>query len=89
VNERAILGDAAQFEAGNTLDIALPGAAMKTEKGLDGAQTRLIRDGKTLSESRATRWTLPLPGPGVYRAEVYKGQRMWIVSAPIYVMPRS
>ena len=81
VDERAILGDTTPFEKENTLDISLPGTSFQ------GSLLRVVRDGKTLSETASGRLAMTLPGPGVLRAEVYREKRLWIVSSPIYVTP--
>jgi len=54
-------------------------------------ETVIIHDGKMIHRTRENEVTLPLSGPGVYRAEVYLRERTplapgvpWILSNPIY-----
>jgi hypothetical protein len=78
---RAILGDSVPFLPGASLQISVPDA------GSDSPRTRVLRDGRSLLETSARSFDLTLPGPGVYRAEVYLENRLWIVSSPVYITP--
>lgn len=72
---RAILGDRVAFNPGHTLAIELPREA----------RLRVIRSGVVHREVVGTRFLEALPGPGIYRIEVYLGGDLWILSAPLYV----
>jgi hypothetical protein len=52
-----------------------------------GARVRLLRDGHLLAEDVGT-LDVPVPGPGVYRAEVrVEGWALpWVITNPIYVL---
>ncbi len=72
---RAILGEAFPFDHAATLLIEVPREA----------KIRLLRDGKVWRELAGRRFCEPVDGPGVYRAEVYLGGRLWILSSAISV----
>lgn len=80
VSRRAILGDSVPFDPQATLDISVPGDA-------EDLAVAILRDGDVIGRESTPRVEMPLPGPGVYRVEVYRGERLWIISAPIYVGP--
>jgi hypothetical protein len=55
---------------------------------------RVLRDGREIARQQASTLDLPLPGPGLYRAEAYLRQpgvtgwrrwTLWIVPNPIRV----
>lgn len=78
----ALLGDEAPHRADSLLEVALPAAGT----------IRVLRDGAPWREARGRTFAAPVPGPGVYRVEVDRADRggrdrLWIVSAPIYVRP--
>ncbi|MBI4585812.1 MAG: PHP domain-containing protein [Planctomycetes bacterium] len=72
---RAILGEALPFDPAATLLIEVPREA----------RLRLLRDGQVWRELTGRRFCEPVDGPGIYRAEVYLGGRLWILSGAIYV----
>ncbi len=79
----AILGDEAVFKSDSVLAVDAPAEG----------QIRIFRNGVVwrIGEGKSVRG--PLPGPGIYRAEVHRHAadglwRLWIFSAPIYVMGR-
>ncbi len=76
---RAILGDEAPYRAEHTFVVTVPALAG------DPIRTRLLRDGQSFLETDALRFHATLPGPGVYRAEVYRENRLWILSSPMYI----
>ena len=54
------------------------------------AQVRIIHNGRLIKKADAPELVFPLPGPGVYRAEVYfrprlKEARPWIYANPVFV----
>ena len=49
------------------------------------AEIRLIRNGGIILTEKAKELTGTIPSSGVYRVEVYRGKKLWIVSNPIYV----
>ena len=71
----AILGDEVRFDPQAELKVELPREA----------SIRVLRDGADIFERQGTRIQEKLPGPGVYRAEAYLEDRLWIVSSPIYI----
>jgi hypothetical protein len=74
---RAILGEQVRFEPRSTLEVRVPAEST----------IRLVRNGETRLEVAGTRLDETLPGPGVYRVEVYRGDALWILSGPLYVEP--
>ncbi len=48
------------------------------------ARIRLLRDGEVILEQEGMQVTHEDTRPGVYRAEVYQGKKLWIISSPIY-----
>jgi hypothetical protein len=62
----------------------------------EGATVKFIEVGKPprrLNGSRpgpaeSGRWVHSPEGPGPCRVEVYRGERLWIVSAPIYIVEK-
>lgn len=69
------MGEEFSFRPGMRLEITLPGKA-----GL-----RLIKDGSVAHASSSDKLTYPLENPGVYRVEVFLGEKPWIYSNPIYI----
>ncbi len=49
------------------------------------ARIEVRRNGVPFALATARRWSLPLPGPGTYRLEVYRNETLWILSNPIFV----
>ena len=72
---RAIVGERAAYDPEATLEIVVP---------LE-AEIRLVVDGTVAAEVRGKRLAQRLPGPGVCRAEVLRGGRLWILPSPIFV----
>lgn len=79
VDRRAILGDSPPYRPEDTLEVSIPGGPA------DPPRVRFLGDGRMLAEVESRRASLTPPGPGVYRVEVYREDRLWILSAPIYV----
>ncbi len=65
---RAQMGDSLPFREPTHLHIRLPARG----------SIRLIREGKTIRETETRDTAIPLPGPGIYRVEVYRKNRAWI-----------
>lgn len=77
---RATVGDEAPYDPGHTLAVSVPVPP-------DDGKTRilLLRDGQVFVEANDPRLTMKLPGPGTWRVEVYRDEKLWIVSTPIYL----
>ncbi len=71
----AIMGDEMVYSEEIQLRVFVP------KKG----RIHLLKDGELLTEKEGTFLEIQPPGPGVYRVEVYRGNRLWILSNPIYV----
>ena len=91
----ALMGDALTLPAqsgSNSGGLMLTAQAPRTR-----SLVRLYRDGRLVAAARGGRLDYAVPGPGVYRIEVYLyrrrigsvvfGARPWIFSNPIYVQP--
>jgi hypothetical protein len=50
-------------------------------------RVQIWKDGRLWVEKKTDALAMPAAGPGVYRVEVYRRKRLWIVSNPIYVTP--
>ena len=72
---RAVIGEKAAYDPEAILEIIVP---------LE-AEIRLIVDGEITAEVRGKRLAKRLTGPGVYRAEVLRDGRLWILPSPIFV----
>ena len=72
-----IMGDEVTFQPGLSLSVSLPAAAVMT----------LFKDGQSILTSIGMSWEIPLDSPGVYRLEVMRHNKPWIISNPIYVRP--
>mgnify|MGYP001559573191 CR=1 FL=1 len=48
------------------------------------AKIRLLRDGQVVLEKEGTQAVYQDTQAGVYRVEVYRGKKLWIISSPIY-----
>jgi len=77
--DRVVLGEQSRWEEGKTLEVRVP-------EGSGPSTCRVIKDGSVFVETTASRFQLAASGPGVYRMEVLKEDRMWIISAPIYLV---
>ena len=80
-------GNSIPFAPGATFHVALPA-------GAPPALIRVLRDGQEIATQQANSLDLPLPGPGLYRAEAYLRQpgltgwhrwTLWIVPNPVRV----
>jgi hypothetical protein len=80
-------GDSIAFTPGATFHVVLP-------PGAPPATLRVLRDGKEIVKQQSNSLDLPLPGPGLYRAEAYLRQpgmtgwhrwTLWIVPNPVRV----
>jgi hypothetical protein len=79
LDARAIPGSTAPYDPKSTLELVLPESAPRR------IEVRLLRDGQRLASCTApARISARLPGPGIYRVEVYREGRLWILPAPIY-----
>jgi hypothetical protein len=81
-------GNSIPFAPGATLHVTLPA-------GAPPALLRVLRDGKEIARQQSNSLDLPLPGPGLYRAEAYLRQpgltgwhrwTLWIVPNPVRVI---
>jgi hypothetical protein len=72
---KAIIGDEAVFDAEAVLELRVPAPA----------RLCILRDGRLYKEVSADVFREPLPGPGIWRAEVFLGDDLWILPSPIYV----
>ena len=70
-----MMGDEVAFARDQELQVVLP------KRG----RLRLIRDGETILEEVGKSLAHPVPGPGIYRVEVSRKGKLWILSNPIYV----
>lgn len=78
----AIPGDVCPWKRGASLEARVPRQGGRTPT------IRLLRDGHEMASRIA--WNLaaiPAPGPGLYRVEVWRGARLWVLSAPIQLTP--
>jgi hypothetical protein len=84
LEERATFGDTMPWVAEHTLVVVVPplaaGAAAE-EDPATAVEVRILHDGSPLPEHHGGK----LPGPGVYRVELYLGGRLWIVAGPIWL----
>ena len=71
----ATLGDCVPHAPGGQLEVQIP----------ESARLRLIRNGTVLREEDGRELVVQPPGAGIYRVEAWRGDRLWIVSAPIYL----
>lgn len=79
--ETATLGGQISWTGGARAMVTLPPAGRN-------ASIRLLRDGEVVAEGQGTSWEVLLPGPGVYRLEVWLhwGRPVpWILTNPILV----
>jgi hypothetical protein len=79
----AILGEEAAYR---------PGHLLRVETPLEG-RIRVLKDGALWQSARGRRFDPRPPGPGIYRVEVdrkdrWGSERLWIVSAPIYLVEK-
>ncbi|HLB01550.1 MAG TPA: hypothetical protein VJM77_00270, partial [Nitrospiria bacterium] len=83
----AISGGGKEAMMGNELAFA-PGQVLKTRLPTPGLIV-LTKDGQQFRQCYCSQYSIPLEGPGVYRAEVFlqirDRWRPWIFSNPIYV----
>jgi predicted metal-dependent phosphoesterase TrpH len=49
---------------------------------------RLKRNGKLIRAEKGTALDVPAPGPGVYHAEIYRGNNLWILASPIEILEK-
>lgn len=77
-NARALMGD--------SLPAAFPlRAVVRIEEAGATTHTALLRDGEPIDAGTGPENSFPIPGPGVYRVEIRKEGRLWILSNPIRV----
>jgi len=74
-NGRYTMGDEITSEAGTVLHVHLP----------ESAKIVLIRNGAAAAEEETQDFTFAAGEPGVYRVDVYRNGRLWLVSNPIYI----
>ena len=77
-----IIGDCVAYRREAVLAVSAPPAA-------DDVRIRLLRDGQVILEADSVTLSAVLPGPGIYRAEVFAADSLWIISGPIYLSPPS
>jgi len=70
-----LMGDEVPWSEGLKMQIFLP----------ERAEIRLLLNGEISSLKKGRYAEIPVEGPGVFRVEVYKGRKLWILSNPIYV----
>jgi len=80
--KRATFGDEPVFGPDKVLELRVPDSASPFE-------VSILRNGVRILRTDGGSFTMTLPGEGVYRAEVRKGRKTWIISGVIYVKPRS
>jgi hypothetical protein len=80
--KRATFGDEPVFGDDKVLELRVPDSASPFE-------VSILRNGVRILRTDGARFTMTLPGEGVYRAEVRKGRKMWIISGVIRVKPRA
>lgn len=83
------------FAAKQAGNLSLPGAALSFEpeqpitfqiRVSENVKMRLLRNGKLIREDQGTALEVPVPGPGIYHVEIYRGKNLWILASPIEVM---
>jgi len=79
--KRSTMGDETVFDKDKVLEVSVPESASPFE-------VTVIRNGERILRTDASPFQMSLPGEGVYRVEVHKGRKMWIISGAIYVKPR-
>lgn len=71
------------YRMGSTADAEIPlTLAVKTPAQ---AEIRVIHDGKVIKKSIDASLSLDIESPGIYRVEVFKNGKLWIVSNPVLV----
>jgi len=50
------------------------------------AKMRLLRNSQPIRVLEGTMLDVPVPGPGVYHAEIYRGDDLWILASPIEIL---
>ena len=81
-----IEGKNARAGMGNSLPAAFPlRAVVRVEEAGGSVHTTLLRDGKPIDAGTGPENLFPIPGPGVYRVEVRRDGRLWILSNPIRI----
>jgi len=72
-----IMGDQVELSEDLVLRVFLP----------DDAHIKLLHNGNLVAEEKDSSLLFEVKNTGVYRVEVYRGRRLWILSNPIYVVP--
>jgi len=75
---KIFMGGSLTYEKGILLKVVSP------EEG----EIRILRGGRLLSREIGRYTELEVPAPGIYRVEVYRKKKLWILSNPIYVRAR-
>ena len=76
-NKRYEMGDSPEFKSGMKLIVQIP---------VEKAEIRIIRNGKLTSRSETKELELKIKSKGIYRVEVYLGDKAWIFSNPVRVV---
>jgi hypothetical protein len=89
---RAILGDTVPYRSDHVLQVRVPPEPAPPKNAAPARQLatpliRVLRDGEEIGSAQDRTLDMPLPGAGVYRVEVYRGNRLWIVASPMYITP--
>lgn len=73
--ERIFMGSHGIYEKGTVLKVDSP----------EPGEIRILRNGRLLSRETGRYTELEIPAAGVYRVEVYRKKKLWILSNPIYL----
>ena len=71
------------FQSGQTITTRLP-ATFHVEAP-EAHEIRLLRDGKIIDRTDGEFLRSPGKGPGAYRVEVFRREKLWILTNPIFV----
>jgi hypothetical protein len=74
--EQALMGDMIKDREDLKLKVMVP----------EQAEIRILKDGVVWKTAKAGTFEVSAEGAGVYRVEIYRGKRLWILSNPIYVV---
>lgn len=78
-----ILGNGSRAQMGDRIPFT-SGLELRMELGRR-ADFRLLRNGGEFFRATGRRWTMPVPGPGVYRLEARLNRKPWLFTNPIVV----
>lgn len=75
VGQFSTMGDTVAFAPDHRFEVSIP----------ETATIRVVRGGKLLREDEGRELRFRAPGPGVYRVEVWRCGKLWMLSGPIYL----